>query len=169
MDTKDPKTTIKYKRTKKVARSFLRDMLYMALYVPKNKPSFPFSIIDNPELRKYFENFGSRRRDKAIIAIREKEFIGIVWGRLYSSSRPGYGFISEDIPEITLAVKPQYRNQGIGSALLSEICDYYKGKSTTAISLSVDKRSPAKALYKRAGFEYFSEKGNSVTMVKHLQ
>ena len=169
MNIKDPKTNISFRRTNKVGRPFLRNMLYTALFVPENEPPFPYSIIDRPELSKYFENFGARRQDMAIIASNNKESIGIVWGRLYSKLRPGYGFISDEIPEITLAVEPPYRNRGIGSELLYKICEYYKGTKVTAISLSVDKRSPAKELYERNGFEYFSEKGTSITMVKHLK
>lgn len=161
--------TISFKRTNKVSRSFLRDMLYMALYVAADEPPFPISVLDKPDLRKYFENFGARDKDMAVIASEDKETIGIVWGRLYSSLRPSYGFISEDIPEITLAVQPAYRNRGIGSELLNRICGYYKKKKVTAISLSVDKRSPARKLYERNGFEHFSEKENSITMVKHLE
>ena len=169
MSIEDPRTGISFKRTKKVGPSFLRDMLYMALYVPPNEASFPYSIIDEPELSKYFENFGARCQDTAIIASAENESIGIVWARFYSRLSPGYGFISEDIPEITLAVKPAYRNRGVGSELLAKICEYYEENRVSAISLSVDHRSPAKQLYVRNGFEYFSEKGTSMTMVKHLK
>ncbi len=140
----------------------------MALYVPEGESPFPRSILENPEIKKYFENFGSGLLDLAVLARSVNERVGLIWGRTYSSKRPSYGFISEDIPEISMAVLPMFRNQGIGTELLEEIFSLYTEKGIKAISLSVDKRNPVRRLYERLGFELFYLHGTSVTMVKHL-
>ncbi len=140
----------------------------MALFVPEGESPFPRSILEKPEIKKYYEAFGSGLLDLAVLARSGNQRVGLIWGRTYSSERPSYGFISEDIPEISMAVQTTFRNQGIGTALLNEILSLYTEKGVKAISLSVDKRNPVRRLYKRLGFELFSEKGTSVTMVKHL-
>ena len=140
----------------------------MAIYVPEGNPEIPRSILKSPELKKYFEEFGKREGDLALVAEMEAKAIGIIWGRLFTKKEPGYGFISEDIPEISLAVIPAYRNHGIGTRLLEEIARYYRSEKYKAISLSVDKRSPAQKLYKREGYEFYSEEGTSETMILHL-
>lgn len=168
MDSDPVAISVTYHKTSRLASTFLNDMLYMAIYVPEKEPAFSRALIDTPELRKYKENFGSRQLDLAIEARLGKEKIGLVWGRVFSAVRPSYGFISEDIPEISMAVKPDFRRRGVGSYLLAKIASDYQKKGVRAISLSVDHRNPARELYKRFGFEYFSKEGSSITMVKHL-
>lgn len=140
----------------------------MALYVPKDEPPFPKTILEKPEIKRYIENFGTRLNDLAVVARSGKDKVGLIWGRTYSSLRPGYGFISEYIPEISMAVKPEHRNRGYGKLLMEELENHYRKKGIKAISLSVDKRNPARHLYERHGFGLFSEAGTSLTMVKHL-
>ncbi len=69
--------------------------------------------------------------------------------RRFRALRPGYGFLSEDIPELTIAVVPGHRGCGVGSALLDAICCLVKAP---AVSLSCDPRNPALRLYVRKGF-----------------
>jgi len=130
----------------------LREMLYLALYVPKGQPPFPKSIIDHPDLSKYIDNWGTLPNDLALVAVLNDELIGAIFGRTFSSHNAGYGFIDENTPEISMAVKGKFRNQGIGSKLIDEISKIYFSKGIKAISLSVDKQNKASFLYKRKGF-----------------
>lgn len=140
----------------------------MAIFVPEGSPEIAKSILKSPELKKYYKDFGKREGDLALVAEKESTTVGIVWGRLFTKKEPGYGFISEEIPEISLAVLPAYRNYGIGTRLLKEIAKHYRIEKFKAISLSVDKRSPAQKLYTREGYEFHSEEGTSETMIFHL-
>jgi len=147
---------------------FLREALYLALFVPKGQTPFPKSILDNPDISKYIDNWGILPNDLALVAVINNELIGAVWGRTFSSSNAGYGFIDENTPEISMAVKEKLRNQGIGSKLIDEISKIYLSKGIKSISLSVDKRNKTKSLYLRKGFIIVEDKGADAIMEKIL-
>ncbi|MFK7907632.1 MAG: GNAT family N-acetyltransferase, partial [Chitinophagales bacterium] len=79
-----------------------------------------------------------------------------------------YGFIDEQIPEISMAVKSGFRGKGIGTKLIERISEEYQRLGYSALSLSVDQLNPAKNLYERMGFNFFEENGTGVTMKKDL-
>lgn len=147
---------------------FLKEMLYLALYVPEGKSPFPKSIIENPDISKYIDHWGTLPNDIALVAVFNEKLIGAVWGRTFNSLKPGYGFIDENTPEISMAVKKEFRNQGIGAKLIDEITGIYSSRGIKSISLSVDKRNRAKLLYTRKGFIEVADKGTAVTMKKIL-
>ena len=146
----------------------LREMLYLALYVPAGQKAFPRAILDRPEIAKYYKNFGSRKLDVSIVAKIADQQLGLIWGRSLPANNPGYGFVAEDIPEIGMSVLSEFRNRAIGSSLLKEITELYSEMGVRAISLSVDHRNPARKLYDRFGFEIHSRHGSSWTMIKYL-
>ncbi len=148
---------------------FLRESLYMALYVPEGQPPFPKSVLDNPDIAKYIDHWGTLPNDLALVAVLNDELIGAIWGRTFSSHKAGYGFIDENTPEICMAVKEKFRNQGIGTKLIDEISKIYFSKGIKSISLSVDKLNRAKSFYVRKGFILAEDKGADATMKKVLQ
>jgi len=147
---------------------FLREMLYEALYVPKGQPPFPTSILDRPEILKYIKNWGQKLGDVAIVLGSEGELIAAIWGRRFVASEKGYGFIDEQTPEISMAVKSGFRGKGIGTKLIERISEEYQRLGYSVLSLSVDELNPAKNLYERMGFFFFEENGTAVTMKKDL-
>jgi GNAT superfamily N-acetyltransferase len=147
---------------------FLKVMLYEALFVPDGEPQFPKSIVDNPNISKYIDHWGEFPNDYAIVAENNKKLVGAIWGRIFKLPKVGYGFINEETPEISMAVVKEYRNRGIGTKLIEKISQYYLKQNMKAISLSVDKRSKAKELYLRNGFEIISDAGTAFTMKKEL-
>ena len=53
-----------------------------------------------------------------------------------------------------LAVLPQYRGQGVGTALLNAVEDHARRKGCCKLTLEVlDDNTPARAVYQRFGFE----------------
>ena len=147
---------------------FLREALYIALYVPEGQPPFSKSVLDNPDISKYIDQWGTLPNDLALVAVFKNELIGAIWGRTFSSSKAGYGFIDENTPEISMAVKEEFRNQGIGTKLIDEISKIYLSKGIKSISLSVDKRNRAKLFYVRKGFILVEAKGTAIIMKKIL-
>ncbi len=127
---------------------FLREMLYLALYVPPGQEPFPRSILRDPSISRYVEGWGSGRGDTGLIALVDGERAGAVWLRCFPATEPGYGFVDEDIPELSIAVLPCYRDQGIGTFLMAQVI-----RDNPAISLSCDPGNPAWRLYERAGFQ----------------
>ena len=77
---------------------FLWDMLYLALYVPPGEPPLPRSVLSQPALARYVHNWGASPGDQGLIAIVDGVPVGAAWLRLFPSSDPGYGIVSESIP-----------------------------------------------------------------------
>jgi ribosomal protein S18 acetylase RimI-like enzyme len=124
-----------------------------------------------PELRKYLEGWG-RAGDEAVVAFnRDEQAIGAAWARLFSARQPGYGFVAPEVPELSVAVVPSMRGQGVGTALLKELMKRARAAGYKALSLSVDRANPALALYQRIGFQDAGLSGpedNSLTMLAAL-
>ena len=77
--------------------------------------------------------------------------IGAAWSRFFSFTDPGYGFVDEHLPEIGIALQAVFRNQGIGTILLSKLLQELEWRRVPGASLSVDKRNQATRLYFRLG------------------
>jgi ribosomal protein S18 acetylase RimI-like enzyme len=143
---------------------FLWEMLYQALYVPEGHPPFPREIVQNPEISRYVQGWG-KVDDLGFVALDEGKPVGAVWLRLLTGDHRGFGYVDETTPELSIAILPEYRGQGIGSKLIVHLLEktqsYYG-----AICLSVSADNPAKRLYQRLGFEVTGKNGSSLTLVK---
>jgi GNAT superfamily N-acetyltransferase len=81
----------------------------------------------------------------------EDNLAGIVEGSLLSLDRI---FCSELVLHVhSLYVRPCYRRQGIGRALLAEALEWGREQGSVEAELSVVARNPARELYERMGFE----------------
>ena len=68
-----------------------------------------------PAMIYFLENFG-RAGDFGFVAeTKDNILIGAVWARLFSVENKGYGFISEKIPELAIAVAADFRGRGAGN------------------------------------------------------
>jgi ribosomal protein S18 acetylase RimI-like enzyme len=141
-------------------------MLYQAIYVPAGADPFPRDIVTRPEISRYAECWG-QQDDLGFIAVNEEtpSPIGATWIRLLKDAAKGYGYVDETIPELTIAVTPEYRGQGVGTKLLDRLIAEAKNRYK-AVSLSVSPDNPALRLYQRLGFEVVATSGGSLTMIK---
>jgi ribosomal protein S18 acetylase RimI-like enzyme len=142
---------------------FLKDMLRHAYYWRAS--TVPES--GEPPVQRYVERWG-RPGDTALIAIHEFQRVGAAWYRLFKEDDPGYGFIDEETPELSIAIVPSRRGTGLGSELLDALLDRARADGYDAISLSVEKDNPAVALYERHGFERVGDDDGAYTMRANL-
>ncbi|MBN1370890.1 MAG: GNAT family N-acetyltransferase [Anaerolineaceae bacterium] len=149
-------------------QDFLWEMLYQAVYVPPGSPAPPREIIRQPELAHYVQDW-PQPGDLGFIAAEATtgKPLGAAWLRLFSAESPGYGFVAEGIPELSVAVLPECRGQGVGTALLEGLLAAARGQYA-AVSLSVSAGNPAAKLYRRLGFAVYEQTGDSLTMVLKL-
>jgi ribosomal protein S18 acetylase RimI-like enzyme len=131
----------------------LRDMLRHAYYWRTSYTEFPIT--------RYVNGWG-RPGDRALIAIDEFHPVGAAWYRLYSTKEPGFGFVDEQTPELTIGVVPARRGKGIGSGLLDALLERAQADGFARISLSVEKTNPAVHLYESRGFRPVQENGDYV-------
>lgn len=119
-------------------------------------------------LSRYLEGWG-RPGDVALIAETNGKPIGAAWYRLFPQAAPGYGFIDESTPELSLAVSPDHRRRGVGSALLDALLQRAKRDGHAAVSLSVEADNPAFHLYETHGFERVEKVQGAWTMQREFR
>jgi ribosomal protein S18 acetylase RimI-like enzyme len=161
-------STYDLRALKQTDEDFLWEMLYHALYLPAGQPPFPKEVVNEPEIARYVEGWG-KDHDRGFIAFDRStsEPIGAVWIRLFKRESPGYGYLDDETPELSIALLPGYRHRGIGTDLLTRLIDEARGRYV-ALSLSVSADNPAAHLYQRLGFEVVERNGPSLTMKKVL-
>ena len=115
----------------------------------------------DPTFQQYVGGF-PRPTDLGFIAEREGQDVGAVWWRYFTADEPGYGFVSEEVPEIGIGVVEGRRGEGIGRALMNAII----AASTGDLSLSVEDGNPAVELYRKSGFVAVGRFQDSTTMLR---
>ena len=123
-----------------------------------------------PHVRRYLDDWG-RPGDAGVIAVtRGGSPLGAAWYRLFPAHDPGYGFVANDVPELSIGVAAGARGRGIGTALLNALLTLAQEQGYRAVSLSVDRQNPACRLYERMGFRDAGISGpadSSITMIAH--
>jgi hypothetical protein len=95
--------------------------------------------------------------------------IGAAWCRLFTSAEPGYGFIDEATPELSIGVVEGDRGRGVGDALLAALLERVAAEGGAAVSLSVEPgNARAVRLYERHGFVALAGAGGALTMRRDL-
>jgi GNAT superfamily N-acetyltransferase len=94
--------------------------------------------------------------------------IGAAWRRSFPTGRPGFGFVAEDVPEISVAVRRPWRGHGLGNRLLAALETQAQRTGIAALSLSVETANPAHRLYERRGYRTVARTGITHTMVLNL-
>ena len=118
-------------------------------------------------LERYVAGWG-RRGDDAVVAIDEFQPVGAAWFRLFEADEPGYGFVDENTPELTIAIVPSRRGKGLGEQLLISLLDRAREEGYARISLSVEADNPAIRLYEQHGFAKVGDRAGALVMSAEL-
>jgi GNAT superfamily N-acetyltransferase len=137
---------------------FLRDLL---------RHAYHWRLNEDPDLPvfRYVSNWG-RRGDAGVIAFDSRGQYGAAWYRLFRANEPGFGFVDEQTPELTIAVVPSRRGQGVGSELLEALLEQARKDGFSAVSLSAEKQQTH--FYEEHGFLPVGDHGTTVTMRRQL-
>ena len=145
---------------------FLREMLWLA-YNWRDQTVAADHWPDPDGPGRYVEGFG-RPGDAGVIAETGGEPAGAAWYRLFPASDAGYGYVADDVPEVTVGVAAAHRGQGVAAELLERLNAAAAAAGLRAISLSVEPDNHALRIYERAGFEPVGGSGGSVTLMATL-
>jgi GNAT superfamily N-acetyltransferase len=137
---------------------FLRDMLRHAYHWRVEES------VERPVYR-YVASWG-RPGDAGVLALDGPHAYGAAWYRLFTADEPGFGFVDEQTPELTISIVPSRRGKGAGKELLEALLAQARADGYAAISLSAAKEQTA--YYERFGFETVGESENAVTMIARL-
>jgi ribosomal protein S18 acetylase RimI-like enzyme len=118
-------------------------------------------------LTRYVDNWGLPG-DVAVIAHDTGNRVGAAWLRRFKASEPGYGFVDEQTPELSIAVVPSQRSRGLGRELMDALLEDAREAGYAQVSLSVEQDSPAVGFYERYGFEVVGEQDGGLVMLKRL-
>lgn len=145
-------------------KELLKDFLYEAIFIPDGVELPVREIIEQPELKLYYEGFGTGRADYCIVADDEGKVVGAVWTRIMND----YGHIDDETPSFAISLYKEYRGQGIGTKLMEEMLDLLKEKGYERASLAVQKANYAVKMYKNVGFKTVDENAEEYIMVCEL-
>jgi GNAT superfamily N-acetyltransferase len=121
------------------------------------------AAVEDASLWRYVAGWG-RRGDAAVVALEGGFPVGAAWFRLFATDEPGFGFVDEQTPEVSIAVVPSRRGHGIGSELLDALIEVAREQGYTGLSLSVANESPAMHVFEKQGFERIEQSDGSWTM-----
>lgn len=123
--------------------------------------------LDHPEIARYHQAWG-RRGDLGIVAT-AGDVVGVCFCRLFTADDHGHGYIDERTPELAVAVRDDFRGQGLGTRLMTELAGAARDEGYAHLSLSVDSDNPARRLYERLGYDTASVDQSGVRMVLELK
>ncbi len=148
---------------------FLWEMLYQSLYVEEGAAPFPLEVVRQPELSRYVEGWG-RAGDLGFVAVEAGSNlpVGAVWSRLPNGADRGFAYLNDETPELAVAVSPEHRGKGVGTALMKRLLTEASALFP-AVSLSVSPQNPARRLYERLGFETVEVRGGHPLMLMKLR
>ena len=149
----------------------LWDLLYEALWDPPTSPRRPKSVLSNPHIAAYVQDWGSNGTDLGFLAISpEGSIAGGILSRLLVPPLQGGAFYDANTPQLGIAVFPAFQKQGLGTALFTR---YLAAASTRfpRVSLGVHPENHAAIrLYRSFGFYQFATgNGGYLNMVKDFE
>lgn len=144
--------------------SILSDFLYEAIFIPEGMEKPSKSIIKQPELQVYIADFG-KADDWCLVAEIKEKIVGAVWVRIMND----YGHIDGETPSFAISLYEEYRNLGIGTALMKAMLQFLREKGYKQTSLSVQKANYAVNMYRKAGFEVVGENKEEYVMLCKLK
>ncbi len=148
--------------------AFLADMVVEAANWQLDDAPPRHEVIATDPYRRYLAGW-MRPSDAGVVAIDAQDVpVGAAWYRVLPQSEPGFGYIGTGVPELIIGVRPIWRAQGAGRALLRALCAAAARSGHTRISLSVQRGNHAARLYRSEGFVVERSMGRRDVMVKHL-
>lgn len=149
---------------RKEETELLKDFLYEAIFIPEGFEPPDRSIIEQPELSIYYDDFGSGNADNCIVAEDNGKVIGAVWTRIMND----YGHVDDETPSFAISLYKEYRGQGIGTELMRKMISLLKEQGYKKASLAVQKANYAVKMYKKVGFKIIDENSEEYIMVCDL-
>ena len=142
----------------------LKDFLYEAIFIPEGIKPPNREIIEQPELKIYYEDFGTGRADHCIVADDNGKVVGAVWTRIMDD----YGHVDDETPSLAISLYKEYRGQGLGTQMMNRMLNLLEEKGYEKASLAVQKANYAVRMYENVGFITVNENEEEFIMVCKL-
>ncbi len=142
----------------------LKTFLYEAIFIPEGVKAPEKEIIEQPELKLYYEDFGTGSADHCIVADDDGKVVGAVWTRIMND----YGHVDDKTPSFAISLFKEYRGQGIGTQLMRKMLELLRKNGYKRASLAVQKANYAVRMYEKVGFKTVDENDEEYIMVCEL-
>jgi ribosomal protein S18 acetylase RimI-like enzyme len=147
---------------------FLATMLQEAFnWDPHRAPLTLDAVLAIPEVAHYISGW-PRPGDVGVIAEILGHPVGAAWVRKFSAAEHGFGYVADDIPELSIAVSVGHRGDGVGTALMHTLEPAVAAAGYHSISLSTERANYAQAWYASLGYRVVFNDRHSDTMLKRL-
>ncbi len=143
----------------------LKEFLYEAVFVPEGAEPPDKSIIDQPELALYYNDFGKEKADYCIVAEADGKTVGAVWTRIMND----YGHVDDETPSFAISLYKEYRGKGIGTMMMRQMLELLRKQGYAKASLAVQKGNYAVKMYEKVGFRTAYETDEEYIMVCDLR
>lgn len=149
--------------------AFLADMVVEAANWRAGATRPRPAVLTDPVHSAYISGW-QRPADRGVVASgHDGTPVGAAWYRLFGADRPAYGFVATGVPELIIGVKPMWRAQGVGRALLRELTAAARAEGFARLALSVEHGNFALELYRSEGFGVVASTPTRDTMVRALR
>ncbi len=155
---------LKIRELKKKEAGLLKDFLYEAIFIPKGVEPPARSIIEKPELKLYYEDFGKGPADHCLVAETDGKVVGAVWTRIMKD----YGHVDDETPSLAISLYKEYRGCGTGTELMRSMLQLLKEKGYKRASLAVQKANYALRMYEKLGFGVTDQNDEEYIMLCEL-
>lgn len=152
------------RKIKETEYDLLNDFIYEAIFIPQGVEPPPKSIIQNEDLQVYVRDFGKCPDDHCLVAETDGKIVGAVWTRIMND----YGHIDDETPSFAISLYKEYRNCGIGTAMMKQMLELLKQNGYKQASLAVQKANYAVKMYLNVGFEIIDENDEEYIMICRL-
>ena len=139
----------------------LKDFLYEAIFIPEGVTPPERIIIELPELKLYYEDFGNGKADHCLVAEEDGCVVGAVWTRIMKD----YGHVDDATPSFAISLYKEYRGRGFGTRLMREMLELLRKNGYTRASLAVQKANYAVRMYEKVGFHTIDQNEEEYIMV----
>ena len=123
------------------------EMLYYATRLDETEKT----LDDFPQLRMYDKYYGLSHKDQGLYMLCESGVSGAAWIRLISEEKGSNAFVDAQTPILSIAVKPEFRRQGIAKIMLDQLLQEAGGRYKQ-ISVSVLENSSVIKFFEEFGF-----------------
>lgn len=126
-------------------------------------------VLADPSVAHYAAGWPRAGDDGVVAQDADGALVGAAWWRFFTRDDPGYGFVDSHVPEVSVAVLPEQRGQGLGGVLMRQLVNLAQERDLSGLSLSVERDNFAIRIYQELGFIDVGGSPDAATMLLEFE
>jgi len=145
-------------------QKIVTDMLFYAQQLDEKNSTLEL----HPELKIYSDFYGLTPKDLGLYAMKDATVCGAIWSRKLNAQHSAEGFINEETPVVNIAVKPEFRAQGIGRQMMEQFLEE-AASQYSSLSICISNTKETITFFEKFGFKTYLKNLESIIMLKELE